>query len=69
MPHDIEPERWQKFFDLVRQGYSRTQASSRSGISLKAVRAFERGDPGSSGHRWVTWRRGQTACPTCGKPK
>ena len=60
---------WERYYDLVRQGYSRTAASRMAGISLNAVRSFEAGDSASSGHVWLKWRQalreGAGHCPTC----
>ena len=53
MPKSIPPERWAQYFDLVRTGYGLTQAGQMVGISRKAVTAMRRGDPSSSGVRYL----------------
>src|SRR5438552_13692876 len=72
MARAVEPERWQRYTDLLRQGFSRSAAARRVGISSNARTAFHRGDPSSSGVRWLLAQASDhvvpdtNPCPRCG---
>ena len=53
MPKSIPPEKWERYFELVRTGYGLTQAGQMVGISRKAVTAMRCGDPSSSGVQYL----------------
>lgn len=49
----VEPTRWERYHRLRESGWHVTEAARRSGISRDAAASFERGDPSSSGVRWM----------------
>jgi hypothetical protein len=54
VPRSVPIETWASYRDKRMAGASRNEAMSALGLSYSAVRDFDRGDPGSSGHKlWV----------------